>query len=321
MSNIALTIEAINQLQPLEVVTNPTIRDRFIYIYDTLWGAGTGEAAYERESFFFNNKLRENARLQTATRFSIFTCFIDLAIAGLSLEPGARAQCYLQGRSVCIGTDANNKRVYEPRLNLTISGYGELVMRTRAGQIRHADNPILVYEEDTFSFGDMNGQKIVNYMCKLPHTTNHIVAAFMRITRADGSVDYAVMLEEDWIRLMEYSGENNKYYDDTTRKYVLNPNKLYTSRDGAIDTGFLVAKLIKHAFKTYPKVRIGKNSELESQQDDNAQQNIDDFYGTQPEQSAQPAPQELAPLPPMANFTTHRVAAPTNAVPDDDGAF
>ena len=57
MSNIALTVDTINQLKPLEVVENETVKARFIQIYDTLWGAGTGEAAYERESFYFNNKL------------------------------------------------------------------------------------------------------------------------------------------------------------------------------------------------------------------------------------------------------------------------
>ena len=279
MSNIALTVESINALNPLDIVTNETVRARFIQIWDTLWGAGTGEAAYERESFYFNNKLREDDKLQRATRFSIFTCFIDLAIAGLSLEPGTRALCYLQGRNACIGKDASGKNIYEGRLNLTISGYGELLMRSRAGQIRHADNPVLVYEEDTFSFGDMNGQKVVNYMCNFPHKTNHIIAAFLRITRSDGSVDYAVMLEEDWMRLQNYSLKNNQRWDNATRQYVGKANDLYTANNGGIDSGFLAAKLIKHAFKTYPKVRIGKGTELESAQDDNKQQEIDDFYG------------------------------------------
>ena len=76
MSNIALTVESINAMNPLDIVTNENVRARFIQIWDTLWGAGTGEAAYERESFYFNNKLREDEKLQRATRFSIFTCFI-----------------------------------------------------------------------------------------------------------------------------------------------------------------------------------------------------------------------------------------------------
>lgn len=328
MSNIALTVEAINAMQPLDIVTSPSVRTRFIQIWDTLWGAGTGEAAYERESFFFNNKLREDEKLQRATRFSIFTCFIDLAISGLSLEPGTRALCYLQGRNACVGQDANGKRVYEGRLTLTVSGYGELVMRARAGQIRHADNPVLVYEEDQFSFGDINGQKVVNYMCNFPHKTNHIIAAFLRITRSDGSVDYAVMLEEDWVRLQGYSEKNNQRWDNNTRQYVGKANDLYTANNGGIDSGFLAAKLIKHAFKTYPKVRIGKGTELESAQDDNKQQEIDDFYGVSapvetPAMPADPNPPYGNPSDTSAGIVIDpaKVAVPEQGAAEDDGTF
>lgn len=328
MSNIALTVESINAMNPLDIVTNENVRARFIQIWDTLWGAGSGEAAYERESLFFNNKLRDDAYLQHATRFSIFTCFIDLAVAGLSLEPGTRALCYLQGRSYCIGKHPNGDNIYEGRLTLTISGYGELVMRARAGQIRYADNPVLVYEEDTFSFGDMNGQKVVNYMCNLPHKSNHIIAAFLRITRPDGSLDYAVMLEEDWMRLQRYSLKNNQRYDKNTKTYSGNANYLYTSNNGGIDSGFLAAKLIKHAFKTYPKVRIGNGTELESAHDDNKQHEIDDFYGVAAPAEAPAMPAD--PNPPFGNqpdtsagvvIDPAKVEVPEQGAAEDDGTF
>lgn len=328
MSNIALTVESINAMNPLDIVTNENVRARFIQIWDTLWGAGSGEAAYERESLFFNNKLRDDEKLQRATRFSIFTCFIDLAVAGLSLEPGTRALCYLQGRSYCIGKHQNGDNIYEGRLTLTISGYGELVMRARAGQIRYADNPVLVYEEDTFSFGDMNGQKVVNYMCNLPHKSNHIIAAFLRITRPDGSLDYAVMLEEDWMRLQRYSLKNNQRYDKDTKTYSGNANYLYTSNNGGIDSGFLAAKLIKHAFKTYPKVRIGNGTELESAHDENKQHEIDDFYGVDAPAEAPAMPAD--PNPPFGNqpdtsagvvIDPAKVEVPEQGAAEDDGTF
>lgn len=88
-------------MEPLEIVDNPIVRDRFIQIYDTLWGAAQARPPISA-SVFFNRLLRdtENGKLQTATRFSIFTAFIDLAVIGLSLEPGSRALCYLMGRNV-----------------------------------------------------------------------------------------------------------------------------------------------------------------------------------------------------------------------------
>ena len=204
MSNIQLTVDRLNQLQPADILTYEPVRDKFIQIWDTLWREGTGEAAYERELNHFTHWLKDNAQtVAKVTRFSIFTTFIDLAICGLSVEPGVRALCYLQGRNITIGKDAQGKSIYEARLTLNISGYGELVMRARAGQIKYADNPVIVYEEDSFSFSDNDGRKSVKYTCNLPHKSRHIVACFMKIVRTDNSVDYAVMFEEDWTRLSD----------------------------------------------------------------------------------------------------------------------
>lgn len=275
MSNLQMTVEEINQLKPLDIVEHPVVRERFTQIYETLWG--NGEAAYQRESIFFNKALRDNdnGKLQRATPFSIFTAFIDLAVCGLSLEPGTRALAYLMGRNVNIGTRDTPK--WEGRCVLTISAYGELVMRTRAGQIRHADNPVLVYDNDEFSFKDTDGRKSVSYTCNLPHTGHAITACYLRITRADGSIDYAVMFPEDWCRLAGYSQKQNR--GRANDLYGMDQNGIVH-----IDPGFLMAKCIKHAFKTYPKVRIGRGTELQSQQvDEQPQLSDEDIYGVGPE--------------------------------------
>ena len=317
MSNIQITVEEINKMNPLDIVLSAPVKQRFIQIYDTLWGEGTGEPAYERESIFFNRILADNEKLMKGvTRFSIFTTFIDLAVCGLSVEPGVRALAYLQGRNAKIGKGADGKDIYEGRLTLTISGYGELVLRSRCGQIKYADNPVLVYEEDSFSFSYTNGAKSVSYTCNLPHKSNHIIACFIRITRTDGSIDYSVMYEEDWGRLAGYSAKQNKRWDNERRQYIMSPNELYTSNNGGIDAGFLMAKCIKHAFKTYPKVRIGKGTELQTEQEEPAD---NDFYGVSENSGIQPEPasEPFGPRPDIsAGVTVH-----TEGTAEDDGAF
>lgn len=62
MSNIQITVEEINKMNPLDIALSAPVRQRFIQIYDTLWGEGTGESAYERESIFFNRILADNAK-------------------------------------------------------------------------------------------------------------------------------------------------------------------------------------------------------------------------------------------------------------------
>jgi hypothetical protein len=312
MSKIALTVEQLNSLQPTEIVHNDNVRDKFIQIYEAMWTPSTGvtgEAAYEKESRNFNRLLSEKEDLRKkCTHFSIFTSFLDVAISGLTLDPGTKAQAYLLSRSIAIDSfvdeHGQKKNRYETQCVLTVSGYGELVLRARCGQIRHADNPVIVYEEDSFEFGEQGGQKFVNYTCRLPHTTGKIVACFIKITRADGSIDYAVMLPEDWMRLSNYSAQQNRKYNYQTKQWENGkPNALYTAMGGQIDPGFLVAKCIKHAFKTYPKARVGRGTQLESQSVDEVEIN-DELYGiTTPEgEKVDPATGEILTQKAAASF-------------------
>nr|DAT20937.1 MAG TPA: RecT family protein [Caudoviricetes sp.] len=262
MSNTINQAKEVVNLSITELVRNEYVKNQFINVYNMIWKEG-GEAVYEKEALNFNKLLRDNEKLRKCTSISAFFAFIDLAVRGLSLEQGAQALCYLLPRSYKT-TNADGTEHWETRCNLTISGYGELVLRKRAGQIRHIDTPVIVYECDEFSFGEVDGKKYVNYQCNLPRTTNKIIACFLKITRMDGSTDYSVMLENDWIRLAGFSAKQNSFYDPKTRQRVEKANELYTANDGTIDTGFLMAKCVKHAFKSYPKLAIGKGTQFES---------------------------------------------------------
>lgn len=313
----------INQAKELEklsitqIARNDYVRSQFIYVYNMIWKDG-GEAAYEREASNFNKLLRENTNLSKCTALSGFFAFIDLAVRGLSLEQGTQAVCYLLPRNYKVVTP-EGKEIWENRCNLTISGYGELVLRVKAGQIRHADNPVIVYEGDEFSYGETDGRKYVNYRCNLPRTSDKIIACFLKITRCDGSIDYSVMTESDWKRLEKFSSNNNARYDAQTRQRVAGPaNELYTSVNGSIDTGFLMAKCIKHAFKTYPKLSIGKGTQFESEVID-ANDDFDPYGGignSDDEESTAKSDSFVQPQDMSAGVT---IATDTQA--DDDGTF
>lgn len=263
MNNTLSFAQELQSIKATDVVRNERVRSQFINIYNSIWGEG-GEHVYEREAIYFNAQMREKENLRNCSGASVFYAFIDLAVKGLTLAPGSQALCYLISRSVKVGQDQQGKDVYEKICNLQISGYGELVLRKNAGQIRYADNPVIVYEGDTFQYGEQNGQKVINYMSAIPRHSDKIIACFLKITRADGTIDYSVMVEQDWMRLKGYSDKQNTYYDAKTRQYITRSNELY-DKNGQIDTGFLMAKCIKHAFKTYPKLKIGRGTTLESE--------------------------------------------------------
>ena len=300
MEGISLAKE-LQTMKATDVIRNERVRNQFINVYNSIWKEG-GENTYEREAIYFNQQLRDKQALRECSGTSIFYAFIDLAVKGLTLSPGAQALCYLIPRSVKIGVDQSGKDIWEKCCNLTISGYGELVLRVRAGQIRHADNPVIVYEGDRFEYGEQNGQKIVNYMSSFPRKSNHIIACFLKITRADGTIDYSVMTEQDWLRLKGYSDKQNTFYDYKNNQWVTKSNELYGKKDSQIDTGFLMAKCVKHAFKTYPKLQIGRGTSLESETIDAPQPDFYPYAGVDGEQERQE--ESFAPAPDMSAGVT-----------------
>lgn len=268
MSEALNFADLIKGLEPTDVIRNEQVKERFIKKYNDIWGEG-GENFYDRESMYFMKQMREKEDLRECTSFSVFYAFLELVTKNISLQPGAQALCYLLSRNTVIGTfvDKEGKKhnKYEKNCSLVVSGYGEIAIRTNMGQIKYADNPVVVYDGDKFAYGEREGHKYVEYTAKFPSTSNKIVACFLKIVRMNGDYDYYVMTERDWKRLESYSDKQNTYTDYRTGEVKKKgPNVLYRSNGGQIDTGFLIAKLVKHAFKTFPPIRLG-NSQMESE--------------------------------------------------------
>lgn len=267
MSNlIQVKIEELNALPATKIVENENVQAKFIQMYNAIWGAQVGTQIYQKEVFNFQKVLRENPAVAECSKMSLYGCFLDMAVNGLSLDPTGRPHCYLIPRSVKTGhKDEKGYDIYENRASVSITGYGELTMRMRAGQIKYADNPVVVYEGDTFRAELQSGKKVVTYSAAIPRKSTKVIGAFIRLVRLDGSEDYQWLLEGDIERLKHYSEKGNSYYDKQQGKRVIGKaNALYSSNDGGIDPGFLENKMIKHAFDAYPKVRIGKFTQLES---------------------------------------------------------
>lgn len=322
MANAKEFADELQRMKAVNVIRDERVKEQFIYVYNSIWKEG-GEQVYEREAIYFKQQLREKAGLRECSGLSVFYAFIDLAVKGLTLAPGTQALCYLIPRSAKVGVDQNGRDIYEKVCGLTVSAYGELVLRKSAGQIRHADNPVIVYEGDSFQYGEQNGQKTVNYMANFPRKSDRIVACFVKITRADGTTDYSVMTEADWMRLKRYSDRQNGYRDRNTGEWVTKGNELYVSNGGQIDTGFLMAKCVKHAFKTYPKLQIGRSMVLESEvveqpQTQGQDQPFDPYAGVDAGQpDSRGREEDFAPQRDMSAGVTFNPAEQDG----DDGAF
>lgn len=246
--------------------------DKFVQVYSQKFGEQNAEAFYEEQRGFFLNELTSGSYkdlLKEAKGTSIYFAFLFLAINNLSLEKGLSTTCYLECRSVKVGEkvdEKTNKRIniYERNAVITVTGYGEIVLRQRAGQIRSVDNPKVVYDCDSLRYGEREGKPFLEYEKAIPRPAGaKIIACYVRIVKADGTVDYFVLDTDEMVRLRQYSGKSNWG----------KANALYgTQQDCSdIDTGFLKSKTVKHAFKGYPKLSIGAGGALEADKDTDPQ--------------------------------------------------
>lgn len=251
-------------------------KEKFLEIFKEKYKQD-GEAFFEQQKALFNNAIEQGEALQKCSPLSLMNAFMSLAINGLSLERTTTTDCYLQSRSVCVGKGADGKKVYAAQASIVISGYGELTLRKRAGQIKYADSPVLVYDCDKFSYGERDGHSVVDYMACFPRKPKaKLLAGFIKIVRPDNSYDYSIMTLEDVQRLMGYSSKNNRHWDGAARRFVEGgANELYGGMaDGSgIDTGFFKAKIIKHAFKSFPRLCVGDGAVMQAD-DDNMKEDI-----------------------------------------------
>lgn len=242
-------LEIIERTEPASLPTIPQVANRFKKLFKTIHGGGQKvEAFFESEKFHFMKMINESEKLKKCTKMSLYGCFLDVAVNGLSFDPSFK-HLYLVPFSTNVGT--RQKEKWESRAQLQISGYGELVLRIKQGQIKYVDNPILVYNGDVFKFGTKDGKAFVDHETSIPRKSKEIIACYIRITRTDDTIDFKVVTQEDMDRFKAYAKKDKEG----------NLSKAWTDGEG----GMWQSKCIKHAFKNYPKIRTGEFSELQTQ--------------------------------------------------------
>lgn len=254
-------IQKLDSTSPAQLAGLPEVADKFKHIYSIMNGGNESRAAvkYEAEKFHFMKLIQDNPALQQCTKLSLYGCFLDMAVNGLSFDPNMK-HAYVVSFSNNVGTKQQPK--WEKRATLMISGQGELHMRVQQKQIKYADNPILVYEGDIFKHGTKNGSVFIEHEATFPRKSDTIIACYVRIERNDGSVDYKVLSIEEVMKLRAFSKDPN------SKAWV----------EGL--PGMIQAKTIKHAFKSYPKMRMGQFSGLQSEiVDADAEQEVLIDYG------------------------------------------
>jgi hypothetical protein len=238
------------------------------------------EATYEREARYFKRLVSASTKLKSATGISLCSAFFEIAITGLSLQPGSKADAFIESRGTKTGEKKEGRDVYIEVAALSVSAYGELNMRIKAGQIIRMSNPIVIYEKDHFQPRTTGrGELTIDYVAEIPRTSNVIVGVWCAVYLPHNGIDFKWLLEADIKRLMEYS--TPKYQGGTA-------NKLYTANNGQIDPGFLEAKCIKHAMRAYTKLKVSDNIQFEKSIDDIEAEEIENPNGFSDKEEIKP---------------------------------
>jgi recombinational DNA repair protein RecT len=258
MSN-TLTIKELNAMTPIQVLEHEAVKERFISLYNRMHKREDGEVFFEKEKYALIRLINQSKELLECQGFSVYGAFIDLASMGLTIvSQGNNPYLYVLSRKFNEGGDTKETSRWVRRMKIEVSPYGELSLRIAAGQIKYADTVKIAYEGDLLKIGsDRNGKQFIEFEASIPRKSTTIIGAFVKVVRPDNSFDISYMVKEDWERLAGFSLKQNSYGNSNGKA-----NALYTSCNGGIDPGFLAAKVLKHAFGTFPKIALGQFATL-----------------------------------------------------------
>jgi recombinational DNA repair protein RecT len=253
-------IDDLKKLTFEELLENETVKKQFVHVYDSCYGSG-GEVHFLKETDYLRRLVGNSAALKKATPLSFFAFLMDLAYHGTSIEPISKPLAYCQPQNYNVGTRDTPK--WETRAEHKISPYGELYLRMRSGTVKYAENPVLVVEGDEIKVID----NVVHHTKTIPRISDKIIGGYIRITRTDGS------REDKWYdiaQLMHFKASA----DEKQQK-----SKFWTGGiGGQAMEGMLEAKIIKHSFKTYPRLKLGKATKMADESDMERQLIGEDAY-------------------------------------------
>lgn len=280
-AKVQFKMEMLNGMNPLTFVEDELIRSRFIDLFLKVNPDASDENAeefYSKQSIYFRQLVAANPELKQCTLFSLYGSFLEIILNGLSYDPSSKL-IYLLSRNVNIAAKGQQDQ-WEKRAYNVISPYGELALRIKAKQILYVDDPVIVYENDVWEPGyDQNGRRYCLYQMRLPHVGKPIIGSFIKIYRTDGSHDFPFFTDDNFNEWKKASEKQNRG----------KASSLYGNENTAVSIGFMKAKTIKHAFKTYPKIVVlGSNTQLE---DDETIPGSGAAEITAPTPPTQPSPQ------------------------------
>lgn len=259
MSNqIALTTDYIKELTPIQLLEDKAIGEHFVNKFMAVYRTSKEQAVayYEREIDNFTKRVSESEDLAACTTMSLFVSLMQVGGWKLSFEGGSQSEVYLipGNRKVII----EGKEVWIKEAVAQPSPYGEKKIRVETGQIKHVGNPTVVYECDQYSESVKDGRTMVEWTKGKRDETSRIVGGFILLEYPDGSKEFKTYDMNDVASWEKASEKKNKGKANALYGWGWvgsGSSSVYKKIEGGqIDKKFFEGKILKHAFKLFPRV-------------------------------------------------------------------
>lgn len=236
-----------------DLLAYPEFRQQYVWLYDKCHKGQSyyigGEAHFESEIGYLKKIWMDSPDVKQATVLSIALAMIDLAYHGLTIQPISKTSGYLVPRPKNLKKRKNDPDQWEKRVVFVISAYGELELRRRSGIIIGAKNPVMVYQGDIFETPtDTVNNRTVTKIHHVPMKQSQIIThAYIVLILPGGYEDVKV-----------FSMEEIQAFRALQRSEAMRKAAPWTGGiNGQPMRGTIEAKVIKHAFSTYPRINLG----------------------------------------------------------------
>lgn len=223
MTNVTQNGSPKNQLMVVLQQTPPTaiaelefVKDKFVTNYNACHREKAGELMYHRQVVYFKQAIAASDALKKADPFSLYACFLTLAVKNYSLDPeDSEVYLYTMGGKAVLKRQAG--------------AHVRRLMET--GQVFYADQAKLVYEGDEFEV--VNG-RVKKHVEKFQSET--IIAGYIRfVLNKNGDDRFFIYRKSDWQAWRKKSQQAN--------------GDNWNGNDGQPGAAFLRTKIVLHAAK------------------------------------------------------------------------
>ncbi len=209
------TLAIINSTPANQIVALDFVKSKFVNNYNSCHKQKIGELVYARQCMFFQQALANNSKLASADKFSLYACFLTVAVKGWSLDP-QDDEVYIVPRDGKAWVD-RQAGAYVRRLIET-------------GQIISAGQPVFVYEGDIY---EVENGRVIKHVER--NESEIIKAAYMEFYLTDGTTKFIRYKKSDW--------------EDWRTKSPLKDGSNWKGANNQPSPGFLRTKIVKHACK------------------------------------------------------------------------